>query len=134
MQAHAVNVIVEVDENGDTIIQLPRLIKSQRVRVVDASGEIIAQVEAITQETPATATKIEESPASEDEALAAWRKKREEYRQKFIAAGLMREDSGIEIPEGARRLTVEERMTLGTLPPSARSSLDIINEDREDRA
>lgn len=133
MYAQSLKVTVEVAENGDVTIQLPRLVKSGRLNVIDAAGKTVVQAE--VEETP-TASQIDTDPnsASENDPLAAWRKKREEYRQKFIAAGLMRENSGIEIPEGARRLTVEERMKLGTLPPGARSSLDLINEDREDRA
>ena len=133
MYAQSLKADVKVAENGDVTVQLPHLVKSGRLNVIDATGNTVVQVE-IHDAPIAPLPAADQTAQPEADPLAAWRKKREEYRQKFIAAGLMREDSGIEIPKGARRLTVEERMKLGTLPPGARSSLDLINEDREDRA
>lgn len=131
MYAQSLKVTVEVAENGDVTIQLPRLVKPHRVSVIDDTGKTIVQAE--VQEIPAAPQPATDpAPASEDEALAAWRKKREEYRQKLLAAGRLVTEFP-EIPEDARRLTVEERMRLGTLPPGARSSLDLINEDRDER-
>jgi hypothetical protein len=53
---------------------------------------------------------------------------REAARAKLLAAGALVTE--FEIPEGARRLSVDERKQLGTLPSGARSSLDLISEDR----
>jgi hypothetical protein len=53
---------------------------------------------------------------------------RELARAKLLAAGALVTE--FEIPEGARRLSIEERKQLGSLPSGARSSLDLINEDR----
>jgi hypothetical protein len=53
---------------------------------------------------------------------------REAARAKLLAAGAL--VTQFDVPEGAVRLTVEERLRMGTLRPGARSSLDLINEDR----
>lgn len=53
---------------------------------------------------------------------------REAARAKLLAAGALVTE--FNVPPNAVRLTVEERMRLGTLPPDARLSLDLINEDR----
>jgi hypothetical protein len=52
----------------------------------------------------------------------------EAARAKLLAAGALVTE--FEIPDGARRLSIEERKQLGTLPSGARSLLDLINEDR----
>ncbi len=53
---------------------------------------------------------------------------REAARAKLLAAGALVTE--FQIPENAVRLTVEERMQIGKLPTDARTSLDLINEDR----
>jgi hypothetical protein len=55
---------------------------------------------------------------------------RESAKAKLLAAGAL--VTQFEIPANAVRLSVEERLQLGTLPTDARSSLDLINEDRGD--
>jgi len=45
-----------------------------------------------------------------------------------LAAGVL--VTTFKVPEDAERLTVEERLRLGTLPPDAATSLDLINQDR----
>jgi hypothetical protein len=55
---------------------------------------------------------------------------RESAKAKLLAAGAL--VTQFEIPANTVRLSVEERLQLGTLPTDARSSLDLINEDRGD--
>lgn len=55
---------------------------------------------------------------------------REAAKAKLLAGGALVTE--FSVPAGAIRLSIEERMRLGTLPPDARSSLDLINEDRGD--
>src|SRR4051812_34263861 len=53
---------------------------------------------------------------------------REAARAKLLAAGKL--VTGIHAPEGTVPLTVQERQRRGQLPPGARSSEDLIDEDR----
>lgn len=53
---------------------------------------------------------------------------RETARAKLLAAGSL--VTQFEVPEDAVRLSVEERIKLGTLKPGSPSTLDLINEDR----
>ncbi len=53
---------------------------------------------------------------------------REAARAKLLAAGAL--VTHIEVPEDAVPLTLEERIHIGTLPPGARSSDELIDEDR----
>ncbi len=53
---------------------------------------------------------------------------REAARAKLLAAGAL--STAHEAPAGAVAMTVEERIRIGTLPPGARSSDELINEDR----
>jgi hypothetical protein len=53
---------------------------------------------------------------------------REEARAKLLAAGKLA--TWIHAPEGTVPLTPEERMRIGKLPPDARPSEELIDEDR----
>lgn len=53
---------------------------------------------------------------------------REAARAKLLAAGVL--VTQFDVPEGAVRLSTEELLKIGKLPPGARSSLELINEDR----
>jgi hypothetical protein len=53
---------------------------------------------------------------------------REEARAKLLAAGKLA--TWMRAPEGAVLLTPEERMRIGKLPPDARPSEELIDEDR----
>jgi hypothetical protein len=53
---------------------------------------------------------------------------REEARARLLAAGMLVTE--FNIPPDAHPLTREERRRLGTLPPGARSSEELIDEDR----
>lgn len=55
---------------------------------------------------------------------------RDTVRAKLLAAGALR--TAIEIPAGARRLSLAERLEIGKMPPHARTSEDLIDEDRDD--
>lgn len=63
-----------------------------------------------------------------DTAESAVNPLREAVKNKLLAAGILVTD--FEIPQDAVPLTVEQRMSMGTLKPGARDSLDLINEDR----
>lgn len=56
--------------------------------------------------------------------------RREVMRAKLMAAGAL--VTKFDIPADAVALTVEERLKIGTLRNGAKSSLDLINEDRGD--
>ena len=53
---------------------------------------------------------------------------REAAKAKLLAAGAL--VTQFEVPANPVRLSVEERMSLGTMLPDSRSSIDLINEDR----
>jgi hypothetical protein len=53
---------------------------------------------------------------------------REAARAKLLAAGVLL--THIEVPEDAVPLTLEERLRIGKMPPGARSSEELIDEDR----
>lgn len=53
---------------------------------------------------------------------------RDAAKAKLMAAGAL--VTQFEVPANAVRLSIEERIRLGTMPADARPSLDLINEDR----
>ncbi len=53
---------------------------------------------------------------------------RERLRAKLLAAGAIL--THVDVPPGASRLSVADRMRLGTMPPGTPTTLDLINEDR----
>jgi hypothetical protein len=53
---------------------------------------------------------------------------RERLRTKLLAAGAIL--THVDVPPGAKRLSVADRMRLGTMPPGTPTALDLINEDR----
>ncbi len=68
------------------------------------------------------------STANEAAALAEWRAEYERLRAKLAAAGAL--STIWKAPEGAVELTEEERIRIGTMPPGAMSSEQLIREDR----
>lgn len=64
------------------------------------------------------------SPPTDDGATLT----REEARRRMAAAGLL--STWHKAPPGTVPLTPEERMRIGTLPPDARPSEELIDEDR----
>jgi hypothetical protein len=73
-----------------------------------------------------------EPPQPESESNSAYEippnPAREAARAKLLAANFL--VTGIRAPEGTVPLTAEERMRIGTLPPGARPSEELIDEDR----
>jgi hypothetical protein len=55
---------------------------------------------------------------------------REAAKAKLLAAGAL--VTQFEVPADAVRLSIEERIRLGTMPADARPSIDLINQDRGD--
>ena len=52
---------------------------------------------------------------------------RERLRAKLLAAGAIL--TQVDVPPGVKRLSVEERMRIGTMPPGTRPSEALIDED-----
>ncbi len=75
----------------------------------------VGQVDLIVQ-VPSQPTEVAENP------------ERERLRAKLLAAGAIL--THVDVPPGAKSLTVEERMRIGKMPPGARPSEALIDEDR----
>lgn len=101
-----------------TTITLSMTIGEDRRLVIDLPPEVPAGEVEITIHP-----KVEEPSAQPQRSLT-----REEAREILRKAGVL--DESIKAPEGYVPLSPEELLKLGTLPPDARSSLDLINEDR----
>lgn len=99
----AVHLHAEIGEDRKLIIQLPDEVPP-------------GNVELIVRSTESELAEVSINPL------------REEIKAKLSAAGILVTD--FEIPQGAKPLTVEQRLRMGTLKPGARDSLDLINEDR----
>ena len=100
---------------------------------VGADRKLVLQ---LPEEIPAGDVEIEiraaeKSPEARKPYEIPYNPAREAARAKLRAAGILSEST--RAPEGTVPLSVEERMKLGTLPPDSKSSLELINEDREDR-
>jgi hypothetical protein len=65
---------------------------------------------------------------TENQAVPAPNPAREAARAKLLAAGALR--TSVDLSADAKPLTPEERLRIGTLPPGARPSEDLIDEDR----
>ena len=68
------------------------------------------------------------TPIDEEPALAAWRAEYERLRAKLAAAGAL--STIWKAPEDAVELTEEERIRIGTMPPGAAPSEQLVREDR----
>lgn len=99
-----------VSEDHKLVIELPEDVPAGEVEVI---------IRPIAPQTTATQA---------DDEYPPYNAKREEIRAKLLAAGILL--TNIEVPEGTVPLTPEERMRIGTLPPGARPSEELINEDR----
>jgi hypothetical protein len=53
---------------------------------------------------------------------------RDAARAKLLAAGILR--THVDVPEDAVPLTLEQRLRIGKMPPEARPSEELIDEDR----
>lgn len=99
----AVRLHAEIGEDRKLIIQLPDEVPPGNVELIVRSTE----------------------PEMVESAINPLR---EAVKNKLLAAGILVTD--FEVPQDAKSLTVEQRMSLGTLKAGARDSLDLINEDR----
>lgn len=71
---------------------------------------------------------IRSSHLTEVTGQALYNPVREVARRKLMAENAL--VTSFDVPADARRLSVEERMRIGTLSETTMSSLDIINDDR----
>ena len=101
----AVRINAVIGDDRKLTIQLPDNVPPGEVEVVIRSNESTAS----TEKMPINAA-------------------RGAARLKLSALGALVTD--FDVPANANRLSVEERMRIGTLPDNARSSLDLIDEDR----
>ena len=98
-------------------IVLPAVVGEDRHLVLD-----------LPPDTPLGPVEVEIRPAPVESEAPVYNPAREAARAKLLAAGFL--STAHRAPEGAVRLTVEERMRIGTLPPGARPSEELIDEDR----
>jgi hypothetical protein len=103
----AIRINTILGDNRKLVIQLPEDV---------SPGEIDVELNVHSTEDDVTRLSSVNNPA------------REAARAKLLAAGAL--VTRFEVPENAARLSIEERMRIGKMPPDARSSLDLINEDR----
>lgn len=104
------------------VIRLPAVITEDRQLIVQLPNDVpTGAVEVVihTQDAP---------QAEEGEIVNG---AREAARAKLAAAGALSKiyDS---LPNDLKPLTVEERIRIGTLPPRARPSEELISEDRDE--
>ena len=86
-------------------------------------------VDALPPEVPVGRVKLVIEPVEKPQETQAFSNPaREAARAKLLAAGKLVAD--LHAPEGTVALTPEERMRIGTLPPGARPSEELIDEDR----
>jgi hypothetical protein len=85
-------------------------------------------VDALPPEVPVGRVKLIIEPVEESSAPAKRPLTREEARAILLAAGKLVTD--IHAPEGTVALTPEELLRVGQLPPGARSSDELVDEDR----
>jgi hypothetical protein len=85
-------------------------------------------IDALPPEVPVGRVKLIIEPVQESPTDSKHPLTREEARAKLLAAGKLVTD--LHAPEGTIALTPEERLRIGQLPPDARSSEELINDDR----
>lgn len=108
---NAVTLSATISEDHKLIIELPKDIPSGEVEVII---RLVQPAQAAVTHT--------------DDEYPPYNAAREAARAKMLAAGKL--VTWIKAPEGTVPLTPEERMIIGTLPPGARPSEELINEDR----
>jgi len=97
-------------------VKLSAVVGEDRQLVIHVPDEVpLGPVELVIQST-------QEAPISSSNPA------REAARIKLLAAGVLL--THIEVPEDAVPLTLEERLRIGTMPPEARPSEELIDEDR----
>ncbi len=108
---NAITLSATVSEDHKLIIELPEDVPPGEVEVV------------IRPVTPP-----QETAEQSNDEYPPYNAAREAARAKMLAAGKL--VTWIKAPEGTVPLTPEERMRIGTLPPGARPSEELIDEDR----
>lgn len=103
---YAIKLKATVPENRRLVIELP---------ADEPTGEVEPTIEA-------------QPAASADVQPAVVNPERERIRAKLLAAGFL--VTGYEVPQNFVPLSPEELLKVGTLPPGARPSEELINEDR----
>jgi hypothetical protein len=105
-----------------TPITIETVIHEDRKLTIDLPPDVpIGQVEVEVIVRPVT-------HVDEETALAAWRAEYERLRAKLAAAGAL--STIWKAPEGAVELSEEERIRIGTMPPGAPPSEQLVREDR----
>ncbi len=100
---------------------------ASEIRIQTTIGEDRRLVIELPPDTPTGPAELVIHPAAA-ESSAQKPMTREEARAKLLAAGKLA--TWIHAPEGTIPLTPEERMRIGKLPPDARPSEELIDEDR----
>jgi hypothetical protein len=103
-----ITITAVVDENHRLTVKLPAEIPV---------GPVEVTIRPLAVEAPPVETQTPSQPLT-----------REVARAKLLAAGLL--STGYHAPEGTVPLTPEEILELGRLPPGARPSEELIDEDR----
>ena len=99
------------------------------VIIIEAEvGQDHRLVDALPPEVPVGRVKLIIEPVLEMPSPAKQPLTREEARARLLAAGKLVTD--LVAPEGTVALTPEERLRIGQLPPNARPSEQLIDEDR----
>ncbi len=102
--------------------------KTQPIRLSAVVGEDRRLVIDLPPDTPLGPVELEVRPAAPVPTQRNKPLTREEARAKLLAAGYL--VTSIHAPEGTVPLTAEERMEIGRLPPGARPSDELVDEDR----
>ncbi len=113
----AVKLSVYIGEDRRVTIQLP-----DDVPVGSADLEVNVHSLKTTVEGTSTTSSVELETGIRDrqDASAA--------REQLLAAGIIR--ASVDVPEGAKRLTLEERLRIGKLPQGATPSEELVSQDR----
>lgn len=96
--------------------------------VIDESRKLIIDLPLDTPMGQVEVTVRPIPPVDEAVGTAAWRAEYERLRAKLAAAGAL--STIWQAPDDAVELSEEERIRIGTLPPDAPSSDQLIREDR----
>lgn len=100
---------------------------TEPIRIQTTIGEDRRLVIDLPPDTPTGPAELVIHPAAAEQP-ARKPLTREEARARLLAAGKLA--TWIRAPEGTTPLTPEQRMQIGKLPPDARPSEELIDEDR----
>ncbi len=102
----------------------------QAIRIKTTIGEDRRLVIDLPDDTPVGPVELVIQPTEEAPQITSATLTREEARAKLLAAGAL--VTWVKAPPGTVALTPEERMRIGQLPPDARPSHELVDEDRGD--